>query len=247
MSARGMSARGFRAFLLASMVLMGGFSTSYAETVKLKFDNPPTQWDGVTSTGGSAGRYNWDVVSKSGALATTLFPASRAWTFCIEQNQYISGGVTYEYTISPTLSGLPNPPGGPITAAIEKKLQALANLMSQVQFYIDYTSVIVQQTVWALVGGGSGPNATLNGQIAAMETYLSNPLNTATTKFFGLANGTGPNGEIAQDQIILGTVEGGGFGGSIVPVPTGVVMAGMGIVCLGGFNLLRRRKTVAAV
>jgi hypothetical protein len=32
-----------------------------------------------------------------------------------------------------------------------------------------------------------------------------------------------------------------------VPVPAGVVMAGMGIVCLGGFTYVRRRRTALSV
>lgn len=124
---------------------------------------------------------------------------------------------------------------------------------------------VLQAVIWELSKENSGTFATNGGTFSypglsgAIDTAVTNILNWlnnvsniaantgASQQYFalGLTSDQGIPGN-QQDQIVFVTAsEFGGNGGVFVPVPAGLVMAGMGVVCLGGFNFLRRRKTIA--
>lgn len=150
------------------------------------------------------------------------------------------------------------------------KTGALTSILSPVA---SIQQAVIQAAIWETVketpsnalSGTTGDfriqsnSSPLDPVKAAFDTALANVLGLLNTSSFITAN-TGANQQWfalgltsdggvpgnQQDQIVFVTAsEFGGNGGVIVPVPAGLVMAGMGVVCLGGFNFLRRRKTIA--
>ena len=265
MSARSFATgMGLRAFLIACAVSLFGVSAAKADTVDLTFVKV-SQWNGVTgvtnSLNNGVGQFNWTVGALSGGLAHTMFDGhSTAQTFCIETTQFTGSGITY--TIQTSLLGLPYPGSGPghITASKNLKLQALASLMSfDVLFKTHYIAPTVQAAIWHIVANDtysytysldngdilvSAVNTLLTA-VSNEETALANNLHTAQTFFWGLSSPSSSGGSGGnQDQIIL--VDTGGHANPPVPLPAGVVLAGVGIGCLGGVNFFRRRKAVVA-
>lgn len=255
MFARGVAPRfGLRAFLLACAVTLGSFANAYADSVNLTFTGV-TQWNGVTgvtnSVNNGGGQFNWNINSKTGPLATTLFPTgvTKAATFCIETVQYTGSGVNYD--IYTSIDTLPIPAGA-MGASKAQKIQALGSLMTfNTNFAGLFSAPTVQAAIWHILATNTlSGYATNNGDIVAtnvnallgaITTELARIAGggTVTSHFYGLSSGSN------QDQIVL--VDNSGHSTTPAPVPAGVVLAGMGIACMGGFNFLRRRKAVAAL
>jgi hypothetical protein len=256
MSARGMSARGLRAFLLVAGILFGTTNAS-AETVQLTYQTVEG------AVGGQAGLYKFKIDSTGSSLGAQN---SFLYTFCISQSTFISNPNGL-YTLTDAIQSLPTP-GTAMGLLNSRKLAVLVNEVFRsggtLASYNDNDTetggwAAVQGAVWRIIN----PLSTLPGSVAlsndanALVTTVTNLLasfgndlnlyyaSISGQKYYihGLDASAG-NNQLGQDQIYWTTspnfvIE--------APVPTGVVMAGMGIVCLGGVNFLRRRKVVAAV
>ncbi len=264
MSARGISARSLRVFLLSGLVVLAGFSQAKADTVTLDFVNVNpsagvsyTTNGGTNWTGTTAGLFNWNRTAGISYLDATPGTVD---TFCIELNQYTGGGVVY--TVTAALNTLPLPGGG-MGAAKAQQIQTLVNawktgaLAGSVGFAVVET--MMQATIWNLLNesdfsttsgnfrvsndGGAAADTTFESNVNSVLGYVSanwSSYNPSTALWFAVGLTSGGN----QDQITI--VDRPTFIQNL-PVPAGVVMAGMGIVCLGGVSFLRRRKVVAAV
>jgi len=249
MSARGMSARGLRAFLLVAAFQLVALNTNVnASSLGTVIVGNGSQPDG--------GRFNW---TRSGG--TNSFIPTNFNSFCVDE-QGASAGT---YTIQDTIVGLPIPGSGagtPITASnvgriiklvtnyIDGASPTLTNLRALTTGSLTWqqANIAFQAALWQLMGVSNGLNHA--GASGAVRDYADAMFADANSSYSGFTENSGPfkvlgmTREGGQDQIII--MDRPSFL-QVVPVPTGVVMAGMGIVCLGGVNFLRRRKVVAAV
>ncbi|HMP17886.1 MAG TPA: hypothetical protein PKD72_12740 [Gemmatales bacterium] len=248
MSARGMNARGLRAFLLVGAVLLGMHSTSYAGTVKLDFQG--VRNNGGVFTGGNnttgpvtrAGQFEFKAVVPGGT-STNFTNGQVVQTFCINVNYGIVDPDTYNLRLD--IENLPTP-GATMGLTNANKLRILGNEWSLGNLVA--TVEAVQIAIWKIANGSgvSSTNAAVNIEVTNILNYLTSVVGTynyAAIQYvaIGLDSLTSGNG---QDQIMFtnnpNLIQ-------EVPVPAGVVMAGVGIVCLGGLSYLRRRKVLAAV
>jgi hypothetical protein len=154
---------------------------------------------------GSAGQYNWNTGSTAidGILYTPMTNGSSSAnhfiTFCIQQNQYISGGTTYsDYTFA-NLENAPVP-GTPMSATAA---DALRQMWAEFRDDLDTgsatdknnKSAAFQNAVWHLV---SGYNPSLSGaELTDYNTFL-NPNNWHS----GFANLAAIVSQEHQDQIL---------------------------------------------
>lgn len=256
-----------RAFLLASAILLSGaFSQLHASllgTVKVG--------TGTVETG----RFTWTRDSATpGTFNTTVIPPGSVFkSFCID-TQYSNPGT---YSIFDSIIGLPNPSPnannpvqinssnvGKIIKLVERNILTTSDPLTDVKAFkpavLSQTqaNLAFQAALWQLLGGINGGLSTVSG---ATLTYATNMYNDANSGLGGGLYTTYTENSSSNKFKVLGMS--GNFGSSsgqdqiiimdrldyiqYLPVPTGVVMAGMGIVCLGGVNFLRRRKVVAAV
>lgn len=249
----------------ADTVTVNFTNVTGSTSVKYSKDSGST-WQPGGSTYVQAGQYNWtrtagvsylDVVGQPGKLQT----------FCIELSQSVASGTTY--TVTTTLVGLPIPGGSGIAqidAAKEKQIQTLVNAyktgaLAAVKGATAATVDVIQATLWNIINEtvandwsvstgafqtkDSSASSTWEGYVNAALDYVRTnwgSYNSANASYFavGLTSGTG------QDQI---TIVSSGTYHSIppVPAPAGLLLAGVGIGCLGGFGFLRRHKRQAAI
>lgn len=264
MSARSLATgKSLRAFLIACAVAYGCATSANASDVTMTF-RAVTQWDGSginQSYNGGAGWFKWDTITGlSSPTGTNVFSGvSVAHTFCIELNEHINYNNAYSYVIKTNLSGLPQDSYGTGMGAVKAGyLQRLATLLTSTMG-TTYNAPTVQAAIWNIVFATSGNELTYSGSSYLPDISASNvqavltAINllgstyTATGFFYGLTDEKDANGNNIthfQDQIIL--VDVGGHSTPPVPVPAGVVLAGVGIGCLGGVNFFRRRKAVVA-
>ncbi|MFO0813510.1 MAG: hypothetical protein U0796_09840 [Gemmatales bacterium] len=207
--------------------------------------------DLTSNIGGNQGINQVNTPSLSTALGSNNTPVT---SFCIELREYIYDTTNVvNYTLVKDLSGLPKAslpnPMGPTAA---HQLQVLADLLDNAGFIsAGYTNGQLQAAIWEIVYGanldpysganGAAYNTAVSGILSAITLAdITYNANSASQFFVGLDN-IG-----IQDQITL--VSPGTYN-SIppVPAPAGVVLAGMAFACVGGYNLLRRRKAIAAV
>ena len=248
MSARGMNARGLRAFLLVGAVLLGMHSTSYAGTVKLDFQG--VRNNGGVFTGGNnttgpvtrAGQFEFKAVVPGGT-STNFTNGQVVQTFCINVNYGIVDPDTYNLRLD--IENLPTP-GATMGLTNANKLRILGNEWSLGNLVA--TVEAVQIAIWKIANGSgvSSTNAAVNIEVTNILNYLTSVVGTynyAAIQYvaIGLDSLTSGNG---QDQIMFtnnpNLIQ-------EVPVPAGVVMAGVGIVCLDGLSYLGRHKVLAAV
>lgn len=248
-----------RAFLLASVVLVASVSQTFAGTVELTFVNvTPGQIVGnpVTTGNTQAGIFNWNKTGNTTGIVGAPFTGTGTLqTYCINLGQTLQ--TTDTYTIVTGLAGLallPTPaPSNPMGELAAKRLSILANELQAGKAFAGIVGdhVAIQSAIWNITRGNfindiTGLNATQQANVATILSTLS--VSVAASYNYGAATrfAIGLDAfEGGQDQIIfVSASEFGGNGGVVVPVPAGVVMAGMGIVCLGGLNFIRRRKTI---
>lgn len=249
-----------RSLLIAAGLLVATCGV-HADSVTLKFADV-YQFDGTTAgtgvsfstdsgahwTGTTAGQFLW---TKQSGDSFGVFASGNkaAKTFCIEVNEHISSGGTYTYNFH-DLPGLPQDSyGAGMSVAKASFLQKMADMIGRGLFTLHtYTAPEFQAAIWNTVFDGdllieSGvfrltglSNTRVDDLLSEVNGYTTYDPNTAQYNFIGLTN------NIDQDQIALVThaqylQE--------LPVPAGVVLAGMGIACIGGINFLRRRKAIS--
>lgn len=133
------------------------------------------------------------------------------------------------------------------TASVEGALQAAIWHIINEQTANNFNATTGTFKIIGNTGSASG-NTAFNNLVASMLSYISSinasNWNNANQRYFavGLSIG-GTNSVEKQDQIVILNRDGfTASGGTIVPVPAGVLMAGMGVICLGGLDFFRRRK-----
>lgn len=264
MQARGWSAGGLRSLLLITGFLI---SSSYlcASDVHLNHQSV----EGAVS---SAGKYTFTQTGGSPTLPTygTYSGGPRVETFCISLATTILDPGWY--TLTDDITNLPTP-NGPMGLLTARRIAVLVNEVVAVggslSAYNDAGTpgngwASVQGAIWKLIN----PAAVLPGGLNIAD--VNNLISSATSILAGFgddlaayyagntilsdlhihgldayqlnSNGS-KNYSLGQDQIYWDTnpnfiIQ--------VPVPAGIVMAGMGVICLGGFNLYRRRKMFVA-
>ncbi|MBL8823268.1 MAG: hypothetical protein JNJ77_11815 [Planctomycetia bacterium] len=266
MQARGWSAGGLRSLLLITGFLI---SSSYVTAGDVHLDHRSVQ-----GQVGTAGKYTFTQIGGSPTLPTygNYGGSGRVETFCISLATTILDPGWYTTTDDITNLPTPNGPMGLLTA---RRISVLVNeVLNGNKFGTgdDYNDAGTPTNGWASVQGAIwrliNPLANIPGGLAVSD--VNNLISGATTILAGYGNdlaayyaGTGylnnyyihgldayklnsngsKNYRLGQDQIYWDTnpnfiIQ--------VPVPAGVVLAGMGMICLGGFNLYRRRKIVIA-
>ena len=167
---------------------------------------------------GNAGQYNWNTGSTTyeGVLYTPMGNGSSSMnhfiTFCIERNQYISNGSTYNdyYFSNLELSPVPGPA---MPSSAPDDIRAMwAEFRSSLDTNTE--SAAFQEAVWHLADPGYNPS--LSG---AELTYYNAYLNSSNWQS-GLANLASMVNQERQDQIL--ELEPGYIvdeNGNIIPVP----------------------------
>lgn len=256
MFARGMATRNsLRAFLLAGVMLVSG---AIAQVQASVLGTLTVNFNGVTGLS-PAGRYDWTKTGASNGTVNALFPAGAGaiHTYCVD----LQGAGNTTYQVLDTILGMPNgTPPGSIDAVAVKKIGYLVETFTTgvINNYVpnggaltglannNERHAVFQAVIWALantqnyVFGNSldtAKNALIANVNANYVAFNYNEFNSANLyKILGLSSA-------GQDQIYI-------YGNpeylQEVPVPAGVILAGMGIACMGGANILRRRKAVAA-
>lgn len=214
----------------------------------------------------TAGRFHFKVASTTSPYSNKLGNVgNNVYTFCLNPRyQMIDPG---DYTLTNKLENLPSPNGnqGPLQIAGATKLRILINEVFGNGSLSAYSGSSywdsVQLAIWKIIGVETGiPNFTISGVAdttsfnaiyngvqsiysnASVAGNYSNYLTYRGTGGFMYAYGldsTSSGG--GQDQLYWSTTPGFVID---VPVPAGVVLAGMGIFCVGGINFLRCRKAL---
>lgn len=189
---------------------------------------------------GSAGQYNWNTggTTYQGLLYTPFgngsLSANHFVTFCIEQNQFISGGSTYTGYEFALLTGgpLPGPAMSPATA------DALSMMWAQFFGTLDTAveSAAFQNAVWHLINPAYNPSLS-----AAMDGYYDDYLNPANWES-GKANLALMRNSGKQDQIFALKDGWTVVNGNIVPAPEpGTLLLGLLAVPAVAVGLRRKR------
>jgi len=240
----------------------------FAATVEVDAGDVRLQFEGFNGTGVSvngstnttAGQFHWTAIGPENALPS-VFPPNvnkAVKTFCIEIGEFISQGSNYLYQIRSDLHNLPQDSYGAGMGLVKaQNLQNLGDLLGKGLLNpIGASLADVQAAVWNLVfdtdfvinSGTFNLTGINQTKVNSILTAVANYNQTSRSYYFlGLSNTTANGGAGAQDHIIL--VNQQGFqdgGGSIVPVPAGVVLSSIGIFCISGVSFIRRRKLVAA-
>lgn len=169
-------------------------------------------------------------------------------SFCVEENEYINFGHTYDVTIdtSATLGGLgnatPNYTGGSQTVVFSGVGDSLD---PRTAFLYDG---FIHQTLPGLVWGNSTSGADLQMAIWYLENERSSVTGQAAT-WVALANAavtTGSWGNSIHNVRVLNLFENGVKCQSqlveLVPLPAQTTMAGLGLLGLAGVRIARRRR-----
>ncbi len=213
--------------------LMASAPTVQASPITVTFE-------GVNPGSGSAGQYNWNTgaTTYTGLLYTPFANgstfANHFITFCLEKDQFISGGQTYNDYHFTSLGNAPTPgqPMLPATAA------AIASMWAQYRSSVDTPneSAAFQQAIWHLLNEDYNPSLS-GSQLMFYNSYLN-----SSSWLSGLANLAAMVNGTRQDQVF--ELEDGYIvndNGDIVPTPAPatIVVALM----LAPAALLRRRAT----
>lgn len=138
-----------------------------------------------------AGQYNWTSASTIPGLV--YVSGNNFATFCIEQNQYIFLGGTYQYSFAP-LTNAPNP--GPAMSATQAA--SLQQMWAQFRATVDTNdeAAAFQHAVWHIVDPSYNPS--LSGSVLSYYNQYLNPANWTS----GYANLAAMVSPIYQDQIV---------------------------------------------
>jgi hypothetical protein len=257
-----MSARGILRRLIVSAVMLFALSTSvFAGSVQLQYNT-------VQGSHGSAGLYKFKVLSTDPAFPYAV--NTYVNTFCISPTIGLEG--TDTYTLRDDIENMPtNIPA--IAAMGSQKATKVAILINEVfgsgsknSFNNSSNSgagwAAVQYSIWEIItntpqgpstGGLSTAVDNLLGHVNTLYTSLAGADALRLYNYFNNIGNTNPNNKYIHGLDAAGNGQDHIYWTSTpnyviqVPVPAGVIMAGIGMVCLGGFTYLRRRNLVAAV
>jgi hypothetical protein len=250
------------------LIFFGGATSTQASTVKLDFVNVTiggstfsgnnvkySKNSGTSTTGVKAGQYNWTI--DTGGDSNLFGPVGSAVkTFCIDLSQTAVSNTLY--TITADISNLPVPVGPPMGPAKAQKIAYLAHKT----FTAAYAHDQLQAAIWNIVyetSAAANAYKTNDGVFRVNASNQSSPLSGATAfaiavnsiladvelnyAAFNLANADqyvlGLKSYSGQDQIVFVTEP---QWLTEAPVPAGLALAGMGMMCLGAVQLIRRRK-----
>lgn len=246
MFARGLATRNtLRAFLLASAALL--CSINFARATDVQLTHAGQNNSGNITGASSLGFYQFTIgaLNGGGGLGT---PGTLIQTFCISQNNFLTGN---NFQLRDDLHNLPTP-GAAMGALNAVRLVILINELygngtnAVINTYQSGTNNLynIQQSIWLMLAGGADTlinavDAVLAGSGGTLAGYISTHSGPTFVGVHGLDQYNS-----GQDQIYWTP----GTPNYVfdVPVPAGAVLAGMGIVFVGGFNFLRRRKVVVA-
>lgn len=220
------------ALIAAAGLLIGSLAT--AAPLSVTFES-------VTPGIGSAGMYNWNTggTTYNGVVYTPVAgDPTHFITFCIQQNQYISGGATYtnNYHFAPLTAA---PVGAGAVPMSASTAEALEKMWAQFFGTLDTAdeAAAFQNAVWHLV---SGYNPSLS---AGVDEYYDEYLNPANWKS-GRANLIAITSGENQDQILQIKPGYQVIDGNIVPTPEPTTLA-LGLLAAPAVVLGLRRKRAA--
>lgn len=186
-----------RMIFTAGLILAGIAAPVTASPTSVSFE-------GVTPGIGSAGQYNWNTGSTNyEGMVYTPFgngssSANHFVTFCIERNQFISGGSTYGGYHFSTLGGSPVP-GPAMSSSTADALRAMwAEFRDDLDVGPDQAarSAAFQEAVWHLMDSNYNPSPSMSANTDYYSTYLN-----SANWHSGLANLAAIVNGNQQDQI----------------------------------------------
>lgn len=265
MQARGWSAGGLRSLLLITGFLI---SSSYVAAADVRLVYSGVQGSVNYSGIGLAGKYTFNQTAGP-SLPTN---SGKVETFCVSSASHLINDCWYETTDNISSLPSPNGPMGLLTARrISVLVNEVLNTTGVLSTYNDNNTptdgwASVQGAIWKLINSSvsipAGVIATDVNNLVSQATSILAGFSDDLTAYYNDRQGLGytnyyihglnafvfnsngsKNYNSGQDQIYWDNnpnfiIQ--------VPVPAGVVLAGMGMICLGGFNLYRRRKMVVA-
>lgn len=204
-----------------------------------------------------AGGYQWSATGTG-----TSFVGNTFETFCIEVRQNISIGGTYTFRLSSDLESLPqNTMGAGMGVAKAQQISYLVNAYKQgLGLYASsaYTAQnVIQAAIWNILNetdfltnygafrvkdtvSGNTYEDRVNAVLADVSAmYQTYNFNTSQWNIIGLTNNT------YQDQIVV--VDHQSYLAFATPAPAGLVLGGLGLVVLGGYGYVRKRRAGAAI